>query len=160
MLLPTLRAQLAAAASLAAKQAACPCSASAVQHGLVGHFNQLLAGSHTRNELGGGAKQTAPACSHAGSKGEWARRKNAAHTPSTPIASFGEGLIWSFSDRHTGVPGVRGVRAVVGGYGGRGPPGHPSHHLHAPGRRGSHFQRLQTRSVAGSVFGRSRAELS
>lgn len=39
--------------------------------------------------------------------------------------SLGEGLIWSFSDRHAGVPGVRGVRAVVGGSGGRDPPGHP-----------------------------------
>ena len=48
MLLPSLRAQLAAAASHAAKQAACPSSASAVQHGSsdepVGH--RLLL--HTR----------------------------------------------------------------------------------------------------------------
>ena len=56
-LLSSLRAQLAAAASHAAKQAACPSSASAVQHGLVGRFKQQLACSYTRAELGGGAEQ-------------------------------------------------------------------------------------------------------
>ena len=56
MLLPNLRAQLAAAASHAAKQAACPSSASAVQLGLVGRFKQQLACSHTRGKLGGRAE--------------------------------------------------------------------------------------------------------
>ena len=81
MLLPTLRAQLAAAASHAAKEAVSPSSASAVQHGLVGRFKLQLACTHTREEVGDGVEQHYDARAFAASrmsKGEPAMR-NAAH---------------------------------------------------------------------------------